>query len=210
MHSVPAISVFARISGQTIVPSLTMGRNPINNILWPQSKPLPFHVKTRFLSFRPNLLKNVVWWIFLPLTTVPNGETYVMLISKYSTERNRTILLERLLLNLLISLMPVFVYQILMLSGMFHRESRAVHIYIGIVSGIASLLCMVFPIVTGAHFLWDLRWVPFLISVIYGSWPGGLIAAVFMLAYRAYLGGGRFVVYRGGRRRRVRVRYDAI
>nr|WP_236588065.1 HAMP domain-containing sensor histidine kinase [Tumebacillus amylolyticus] len=61
---------------------------------------------------------------------------------------------------------------------------------IGLLYGIACDLCMVFPIAFGEDFLWDLRWVPFLIAVLYGGWRSGLVAALLLLGYRLYLGGG--------------------
>lgn len=59
----------------------------------------------------------------------------------------------------------------------------------GILSGFSSVLCMIFPVVTGTHFQWDMRWTSFLLSVLYGGFRGGVICAIMMLAYRAFLGG---------------------
>jgi two-component system sporulation sensor kinase B len=49
---------------------------------------------------------------------------------------------------------------------------------------------MLFPIASGDGFVWDLRWIPFLMAYLYGGYRGGLVALVFILGYRWYLGGG--------------------
>lgn len=96
---------------------------------------------------------------------------------------------ERLILNLLLSVAPVFVYQAMMFSGLLQRDSKFAQRIMGLASGLASVLCMIFPVVYGTHFLWDLRWVSFLLAVMYGGAEGGLICALMMSGYRAFLGG---------------------
>lgn len=60
----------------------------------------------------------------------------------------------------------------------------------GIMSGVAGMLCMTFPITSGASFVWDMRWVPFILVGLYGGFRGGIICSSIMLIYRALLGGG--------------------
>lgn len=96
---------------------------------------------------------------------------------------------ERLLLNLLLSLTQVFGYQLIMFHGSYERNRRQAQFLMGGVSGISCVLCMMFPVAMGTHFLWDLRWPVFLLSVLYGGFRGGAICAAMMLSYRAYLGG---------------------
>ncbi|MGZ4113231.1 MAG: LytS/YhcK type 5TM receptor domain-containing protein, partial [Tumebacillaceae bacterium] len=60
----------------------------------------------------------------------------------------------------------------------------------GLMSGMASILCMGFPIVAGDGFIWDLRWIPYVIGHLYGGWRGGVISLVMVVGYRGYLSGG--------------------
>lgn len=96
---------------------------------------------------------------------------------------------ERLLLNVFLSLTPVVVYQLIMFTGIYDRNAQRTKLVVGFLCGIAADLCMRFPIVDGKHFLWDLRWVPFLISVTYGGYRGVAVTTAFLLSYRAALGG---------------------
>ncbi|MFC6601036.1 ATP-binding protein [Ectobacillus funiculus] len=91
-----------------------------------------------------------------------------------------------LLLNTLIIIMPVFIYQLLRLE----RYRGAVWMpqwLLGIICGLASILCMMFPVVQGSSFFLDLRWVPFIIAVLYGGYRGGIVAGILLLGYRAYV-----------------------
>lgn len=97
---------------------------------------------------------------------------------------------EDLLMNFLLILTPVFFYQIFLIDRLQRQESRRSQWMMGVLCGIAACLCMMFPINIGDGFLWDLRWIPFLIALLYGGVQGGLIAALAMLGYRLYLGGG--------------------
>ena len=91
-----------------------------------------------------------------------------------------------LLLNTLIIIMPVFIYQLFRLE----RYRGAVWMpqwLLGIICGLASILCMMFPVVQGSSFFLDLRWVPFIIAVLYGGYRGGIVAGILLLGYRAYI-----------------------
>lgn len=96
---------------------------------------------------------------------------------------------EHLLLNLMLSITPVFAYQFILFRGRLERESAHTRVIMGTISGLASVLCMAFPLVSGTDFVWDLRWVPFLVAVLYGGLTGATTCALIMLSYRALLGG---------------------
>jgi two-component system sporulation sensor kinase B len=48
---------------------------------------------------------------------------------------------------------------------------------------------MTFPVVAGEGFLWDLRWVPFAICVLYMGDLAGAICGLILISYRFSLGG---------------------
>lgn len=109
---------------------------------------------------------------------------------KGRTEQERgLVVVERLLLNVLLSLTPVFGYQLVMFRHAYERDAQAGQWLIGALSGLASILCMMFPVVLGNNFLWDMRWTSFLLAVLYGGWRGGGLCAMAMLVYRACLPG---------------------
>lgn len=94
-----------------------------------------------------------------------------------------------LFINLLIVLTPILFYQFF-LDKRYGKEAKYGDWIIGLFSGIACILCMVFPIASGDRFIWDLRWMPFLLAHLYGGYRGGLIAVVLLVGYRFYLGQG--------------------
>jgi two-component system, sporulation sensor kinase B len=99
-------------------------------------------------------------------------------------------LFQDLLINFLFMLIPIFFYQIYLLNSPQEGFNNRSQWIMGLLSGIASALCMAYPINVGTDFLWDLRWVPFLTAVLYGGWRGGAAAFVCLVGYRFYLGGG--------------------
>jgi two-component system sporulation sensor kinase B len=105
-------------------------------------------------------------------------------------EAEEFFLSKDLLLNLLMILTPILVYQVLLLDRLSSKRPQLEQWLLGLLYGTACVLCMVFPITAGIGFLWDLRWVPFLTAVLYGGWRSGLMAAVLLLSYRLYIGGG--------------------
>lgn len=98
--------------------------------------------------------------------------------------------MKDLLLNFLIILAPLFLYQILAADRMYGKDLLKMKWWIGVMYGVAACLCMFFPINMGDEFIWDLRWVPFLIAILYGGVRGGMAASAILLLCRLYLGGG--------------------
>ncbi|MCD1259935.1 hypothetical protein B5M42_013950 [Paenibacillus athensensis] len=65
----------------------------------------------------------------------------------------------------------------------------------GIIGGICAVFCVTLPI-SFDGFRWDLRWVPLILTFLYGSRRAGLLATVMMLLYRIAQGGDAlFLVY---------------
>lgn len=93
-------------------------------------------------------------------------------------------LLEKLFLNILIVIAPVLVY-----TAFSERWRYAQSAYvIGFLHGTASSLCLLFSYYS-LDLYWDLRYVPLIISTIYGGPIAGVINFVMILAARTYLGG---------------------
>ncbi|HEU4965649.1 MAG TPA: ATP-binding protein [Bacilli bacterium] len=92
-------------------------------------------------------------------------------------------------MNLLLILSPVFFYQIFMVDRVRTKTHKSQWV-LGALCGVSACLCMTYPINVGDEFMWDLRWIPFLVAILYGGVRGGLVATVLSLGYRLNLGGG--------------------
>lgn len=93
-------------------------------------------------------------------------------------------LLEKLFLNVLIVLAPVLVFTVF---GDRSRYSQSPYA-IGLLHGISSSLCLIFSYYA-LDLYWDLRYVPLVISTVYGGPVAGFINYLMILATRTYLGG---------------------
>lgn len=97
---------------------------------------------------------------------------------------NKVMLLEKLFLNVLIVIAPV-----LFITAFDDRWPHFKSPYmIGILQGISSSLCLIFSYYA-LDLYWDLRYVPLVISTIYGGPIAGFINYLMILATRTYLGG---------------------
>lgn len=97
-------------------------------------------------------------------------------------------LVGQVFFNLLIVLTPIYVYQLLFSS----TNKKLVTVLSGVLFGLASIISMTFPIIFGHYegvFLWDLRWVPFVICVLYMGPVAGAISGLLLVIYRFTLGG---------------------
>ncbi|ASS76414.1 hypothetical protein CIG75_16595 [Tumebacillus algifaecis] len=100
-----------------------------------------------------------------------------------------------LMLNMLIIILPIFIYQTIWIdkisSPMVTARDRTA---ISIVATVAALCCMTLPVTPLPGFVFDLRLVPLLIGILYGGFRSSLflIAAVYL--YSWYLGGPGFPI----------------
>lgn len=92
-----------------------------------------------------------------------------------------------LLINLTFILLPLFLIQVFWLDRPNRKLPNAGHL--GVISGFASVLCMLVPFPVSDGFFLDLRQIPLIASFLYGGWRSGLITAAMTLACRIYLGG---------------------
>ncbi|QYR21370.1 sensor histidine kinase [Paenibacillus sp. sptzw28] len=93
-------------------------------------------------------------------------------------------LLEKLFLNVLIVLAPVLVYTAFGDRSRYSKSPYAM----GLLYGISSSLCLIFSYYA-LDLYWDLRYVPLVISTLYGGPIAGSINYLMILATRTYLGG---------------------
>jgi two-component system sporulation sensor kinase B len=93
-------------------------------------------------------------------------------------------LLEKLFLNVLIVLAPVLAYTVFSDRWPQLKSPYA----IGLLHGISSALCLIFSYYA-LDLYWDLRYVPLVISTVYGGPLAGVINYLMILATRTYLGG---------------------
>ncbi|MFD0693925.1 ATP-binding protein [Paenibacillus sp. GCM10027628] len=93
-------------------------------------------------------------------------------------------LLEKLFINILIVIAPVLVYTAF---GERWRYAQSSYV-LGLLHGTASSLCLLFSFYA-LDLYWDLRYVPLVISTIYGGPAAGFINLFMILATRTYLSG---------------------
>ncbi|MFC0215335.1 ATP-binding protein [Paenibacillus chartarius] len=94
-----------------------------------------------------------------------------------------------LMLQVLTILLPILTIQIVFLRSNHFALHRRYSVYIGLLSGLASVLCMSFPLQFAEGFQWDFRWIPIMIATLYGGYPAGIISVVMSIVFRTYLGG---------------------
>lgn len=93
-------------------------------------------------------------------------------------------IIEKLLLHVLIILAPILIQTSLLEQ---HRLGKS-PVFIGILHGIAAFTCMIFAYESFGLF-WDFRYIPLVLSMLYGGRKSGLIVIVFILAARILNGG---------------------
>jgi two-component system, sporulation sensor kinase B len=101
--------------------------------------------------------------------------------------------LQPLLLDVLLVIMPVFIYQFILDKTPFHRSDRPQR-QIAWLCIPTALLCMSSPFaLTPGHF-YDLRALPIYIAILYGGYRIGILGALLVIGYRYHLGGPGFFV----------------
>jgi two-component system sporulation sensor kinase B len=96
------------------------------------------------------------------------------------------VIFKDIFLNFLIVLSPLFFYHSTFTNTTMKVKSQ---IIFGLTCSGATILCMKLPILYGDAFLWDMRWIPFVVSILYGGKISGAITGVILLIFRYFLGG---------------------
>ena len=92
-----------------------------------------------------------------------------------------------LLLNAFSIIICIFFYQIFWLD----KDGKEVrnNVLISILSAIAIVLCLTFPFKFNSGYIYDLRLIPILLAVLYGSFRSFVFITFVFISYRFYLGG---------------------
>lgn len=94
-----------------------------------------------------------------------------------------------LLINFLLILLPIFLLQMVYLVKYVYRLDALKGWFLAIFPILSLVLCMLFPVVIEEHFVWDLRWIPFLLGGLYGGYRLSFLLIAITLIIR-YLSGG--------------------
>lgn len=97
--------------------------------------------------------------------------------------------IDNLLLNFLFILVSILIYFSL---GLYKTKYKS--LLIGVNGSISVIFCMSFPFTVFSGYIYDLRILPFIITILYGGVRPGLFVALVLLLYRYLLGGSGFVV----------------
>ncbi|MGV2940135.1 ATP-binding protein [Mesobacillus sp. LC4] len=102
-------------------------------------------------------------------------------------------LAEKLLLNVLIILLPIFIHSVL-----FDNKSVGKSPYLcGVLQSVAVILSLVFAYKEGGLY-WDLRYVPLVLAFLYGGPIAGIMVLFTYLATRTFMGGDLWLGYASG------------
>lgn len=99
----------------------------------------------------------------------------------------RALLVKDLFLNVLLVLLPIWLYQA------FRERATPQSIFrsqtvVGLVSGLSSIFCVLYPFVDSNGVFWDFRNIPLTLAVLYGGYRAGLLATGMEMAFRLFLG----------------------
>src|SRR4051794_23806939 len=93
-----------------------------------------------------------------------------------------------LLVNFLFILLSLFFVQMLYMIKYTYRMEDFKGWILGIFPVVSLVLCMLFPVAIETDFVWDLRWIPFILGGLYGGYRLGLFLLVLVLCIRYFQG----------------------
>lgn len=94
-----------------------------------------------------------------------------------------------LLLNFSLILLPIFIYESLVLDKAVYITRRISNLEITLITSLTVILSMTFPVSLFDGHIFDLRLIPVLISLLYGSIGSAFITIFIMFVYRLYISG---------------------
>lgn len=94
-------------------------------------------------------------------------------------------MLETLLLNILFLIFPVILFVIFF----DNRRKTYNNAFLIFFSSISMILCMVYPIPLEIGFIFDLRYIPFILVALYGGYKNVLPLFIILNIYRFMIGG---------------------
>ncbi|GIP34158.1 HAMP domain-containing sensor histidine kinase [Paenibacillus sp. J2TS4] len=104
--------------------------------------------------------------------------------------------MKDLLLDVLVLLFPMLIYQILGLSIAGSSREKWLKPCLGILCGISIVCSLNLPFLIEDELFGDMRFIPLIIAVLYGGYRAGWIASAFYLICLIFMGwGGLFLAY---------------
>ncbi|MGO4886252.1 ATP-binding protein [Anaerobacillus sp. MEB173] len=94
-------------------------------------------------------------------------------------------MIELLLINILFLLLPVVIY-LIFFENRIHTYNKPMIIFL---SSITMVLCMTFPIKLDPGFIFDLRYIPFIIASLFGGYSVAFPLYLVLNIYRFIIGG---------------------
>lgn len=92
---------------------------------------------------------------------------------------------ETLLINFLILLFPVLIYLVFFENRItFYNKKLFI-----LLAALTIILCMSYPIRLELGFIFDLRYIPFIIALLYGGYKVGFPLVLVIIGYRLIIGG---------------------
>lgn len=95
--------------------------------------------------------------------------------------------IELWLFQILIILFPILLYQAFLKKRVGDKDQR--NSIIAILCGVSILLCMSFPVTMNKDFILDFRFIPLILSFLYGGFRIGFSLSIMTLVYRIFIGG---------------------
>ena len=99
-----------------------------------------------------------------------------------------------LLINFLFILLPLFFVQMFYLMKYTYRTEKLNRWGFAIFPIVSLILCMLFPVKVGENFVWDLRWIPFILGGLYGGYKLGFFLLSITLCIRYLMGYDGFYI----------------
>ncbi|MGX2958508.1 ATP-binding protein [Peribacillus sp. JNUCC 23] len=98
------------------------------------------------------------------------------------------LLTKDLLINFLFILLTLFLVQMVYLIKYAYRLEEIKKWVIGIFPVVSLILCMLLPVALEKSFVWDLRWIPFILGGLIGGFRLGILQLLLVLIIRYYQG----------------------
>ena len=99
-----------------------------------------------------------------------------------------------LLINFLFLLLSLCLAQILYMIKYSYQLKESNDRVIAIFPAVSIILSMLFPVYVDENFVWDLRWVPFILGGLYGGYKLGSSLLLIILFIRYFQGGDGFYI----------------
>lgn len=104
------------------------------------------------------------------------------------------IVTKDLLINFLFILLALFLVHMIYMVKYAYRLKNFKGWMVALFPVISLVLCMLFPVYDNQDFIWDLRWIPFVLGGLYGGYRLGFLLLFLVISIRFFQGGDGFFV----------------